>query len=58
MKVLFRSFAQKTAELVGSPSAFLAGVIVTVIWAATGPFFHFSDTWQLVINTGRRLSPS
>jgi low affinity Fe/Cu permease len=48
----FRSFAQRTSDLVGSPSAFVAGVAITVIWAGTGPFFHFSDTWQLVINTG------
>ena len=55
MSAHFRSFAQWTADLVGSPSAFAAGVAVTVVWAATGPVFHFSDTWQLVINTGTTI---
>jgi low affinity Fe/Cu permease len=48
----FRRFAHWTSELVGSPWAFTAGLAITMIWAATGPMFHFSDTWQLVINTG------
>ncbi len=52
MRTLFRNLAHRTADLVGSPSAFVAGVAITVIWAASGPWFHFSDTWQLVINTG------
>jgi low affinity Fe/Cu permease len=51
----FRSFAQRTSDLVGTPSAFVTGVAITVIWAATGPLFHFSDTWQLVINTGTTI---
>ena len=38
--------------MVGSPWAFLTGILVVAIWAATGPAFHYSDTWQLVINTG------
>jgi low affinity Fe/Cu permease len=36
----------------GMPSAFSAALLVIVVWAATGPIFHYSDTWQLVINTG------
>jgi low affinity Fe/Cu permease len=52
MKDFFRVFAQRSAELVGAPGTFLLGIIITVIWAGTGPLFHFSDTWQLVINTG------
>ena len=55
MKILFRNFSHKVAEAVGSPWAFLAGVAVTVIWAATGPLFRYSDTWQLVINTGTTI---
>jgi low affinity Fe/Cu permease len=55
MRSRFRVLAQSTAELVGSPWAFAAAVLVTIIWAATGPFFHFSDTWQLVINTGTTI---
>jgi len=39
------------ADSVGSPAAFLLGVCATVAWAATGPYFKYSDTWQLVINT-------
>jgi low affinity Fe/Cu permease len=40
---------------VGSPAAFLIGVGATVVWAATGSYFHYSDTWQLVINTGTSI---
>jgi low affinity Fe/Cu permease len=43
------------AEAVGSPAAFLLGVGATLVWAATGPYFHYSDTWQLVINTGTSI---
>ena len=55
MKSLFRNFSHRVAEAVGSPWAFLTGVAVTVIWAATGPLFAYSDTWQLVINTGTTI---
>ena len=48
----FRKFAHRTSKGVGSSWAFLAAVAVILIWAVTGPLFHFSDTWQLVINTG------
>ena len=52
----FRKLAQSTAEAVGSPWAFAAAVVVTLAWAATGPMFHYSDTWQLVINTGTTIA--
>jgi low affinity Fe/Cu permease len=55
MKSVFRSFAQYSSEIVGSPGAFLSGVIITVVWALTGPVFRYSDTWQLVINTGTTI---
>lgn len=55
MRAQFRAFAHWTAELVGSPGAFALGVAVIVVWAATGPTFHFSDTWQLIINTGTTI---
>lgn len=55
MNEFFRRFAHKAAELVGSPWAFLIAVAVIVSWAATGPLFRFSDTWQLVINTGTTI---
>jgi low affinity Fe/Cu permease len=43
------------SELVGSPWAFAAACAVIIVWAATGGAFHFSDTWQLVINTGTTI---
>jgi low affinity Fe/Cu permease len=51
----FRRFASATAEVVGRSYAFILAVGVLVAWAATGPLFHFSDTWQLVINTGTTI---
>jgi low affinity Fe/Cu permease len=48
----FRGFAARASEKLGSHWAFLASVAVVVIWMITGPLFHFSDAWQLVINTG------
>ena len=51
----FARFARQTAVLLGHPLAFVMAVLVIVIWAILGPFFHFSDTWQLVINTGTTI---
>jgi low affinity Fe/Cu permease len=48
----FRKFAVKCSTWMGSSWACMAGLATIVVWAATGPLFHFSDTWQLVINTG------
>jgi low affinity Fe/Cu permease len=55
MKDLFRKFAQTTSQGVGSPWAFILAVMVIVVWAASGPMFGYSDTWQLVINTGTTI---
>ncbi len=55
MKDAFRRFAEHTATLMGSHWAFLLAVLTIAIWAATGPFFAFSDTWQLLINTGTTI---
>ena len=55
MKEVFNKFAHQSAVLMGSPWTFLAGVGAIVVWAATGPVFHFSDTWQLVVNTGTAI---
>jgi low affinity Fe/Cu permease len=55
MKDIFRQFARIAADAVGSPAAFLLGVAVTLAWAGTGSHFHYSDTWQLVINTGTSI---
>ncbi|WP_443749440.1 low affinity iron permease family protein [Asticcacaulis solisilvae] len=51
----FTSLAQQTAALAGSPPAFGLAIGVVVVWALTGPIFHFSDVWQLVINTGTTI---
>ena len=55
MRDAFRKFARVAADAVGSPPAFLFGVFAILIWAATGPYFHYSDTWQLIINTGTSI---
>lgn len=52
MNEFFRKFAHRASEVVGSPWAFLIAVGIIAAWALTGPIFGFSDTWQLVINTG------
>jgi low affinity Fe/Cu permease len=51
----FIDFARRVSKLVGSHWAFLLALLVIVGWALTGPMFHFSDTWQLVINTGTTI---
>ena len=51
-KSWFTAFAKWTARMTGRPAALAAAVTVIVGWACTGPLFGFSDTWQLVINTG------
>jgi low affinity Fe/Cu permease len=48
----FRRFAQLCSNAVGSSWTFLIAGLVIIVWAVTGPYFHYSDTWQLVINTG------
>jgi low affinity Fe/Cu permease len=55
MRERFRKLAVTTASAVGSPWAFLACVVLVLVWGLTGPYFHFSDTWQLVINTGTSI---
>ncbi len=52
---LFRIYAEKTAHAVGTPLAFALAVASIVLWGVLGPFFHYSDTWQLVINTGTTI---
>ncbi|ACB77453.1 low affinity iron permease family protein [Opitutus terrae] len=53
--VWFTSFAKITARATGRPSAFVLAFAVILAWAVTGPLFHYSDTWQLVINTGTTI---
>ena len=47
--------AKATASAVGRPTMFFVAVVIIVAWALSGPFFHFSDTWQLIINTGTTI---
>ncbi len=51
----FTAFAQKTASWTGHPAAFLVAVGVIVVWIVSGPIFNYSDTWQLIINTGTTI---
>jgi low affinity Fe/Cu permease len=51
----FGVFARKTSNILGSPWAFVMALLVIVVWAITGPTFHYSDTWQLIINTGTTI---
>ena len=51
----FTKFAQGTAQWTGHPAAFLLALTVVIVWIVTGPLFGYSDTWQLVINTGTTI---
>jgi len=51
----FRIFARRSAVLLGSAWAFAGAVFVILVWLITGPTFHFSDTWQLIINTATTI---
>ena len=55
MDRLFTTAANAIAGFVGNPLAFILAVATIVVWAATGALFHYSDTWQLVINTGTTI---
>src|SRR3954465_7919647 len=55
MDKFFAKFANATAHVAGTPAVFLICVVVVVVWAVSGPFFGFSETWQLVINTGTTI---
>jgi low affinity Fe/Cu permease len=52
---LFTGFAKWTSRATGRPAAFVIAVLIILVWAVTGPVFGFSDTWQLVINTGTTI---
>jgi low affinity Fe/Cu permease len=55
MRKFFNLFATKTSTAAGQPFTFIIAVLVVIVWAVTGPLFHYSDTWQLVINTGTTI---
>jgi low affinity Fe/Cu permease len=55
LTALFAKFAQATSRWSGHPAAFLLALAVVIVWIVTGPVFNYSDTWQLVINTGTTI---
>ena len=55
MEKLFNRFASATAKITGRPWTFIACLLLVLVWAGTGPLFGFSETWQLVINTGTTI---
>jgi low affinity Fe/Cu permease len=55
MKEVFRKIAHQTSEIVGSPPAFALALAVIIVWALYGPSTRYSDTWQLIINTGTTI---
>ena len=55
LSLLFGKMSNKVTKATGSPMAFITALTVVIIWAITGPIFGFSDTWQLVINTGTTI---
>jgi low affinity Fe/Cu permease len=55
MRDTFRRVAQLVSRALGTPAAFLIAVATVLLWAVTGPAFHYSDTWQLAINTGTTI---
>jgi low affinity Fe/Cu permease len=55
LRFWFSRFASRTAQLVAHPYMFIAAVVVIIVWALSGRVFHYSDTWQLIINTGTTI---
>ena len=55
MNEIFRKFAHRSSEAVGSPISFIMALIIVIGWAVVGPVYNYSDTWQLVINTGTTI---
>lgn len=53
--LMLEHFSRKATEATGTSTAFILACLVIFVWITTGPFFHFSDTWQLVINTGTTI---
>jgi low affinity Fe/Cu permease len=54
-KELFHRLANTVSHVIGTPAAFAIAALAVIIWSASGPVFHFSDTWQLVINTSTTI---
>src|SRR5678809_486389 len=53
--LFFDQMATKVTKASGKPAAFIIACLLIIVWALTGPIFHYSDTWQLVINTGTTI---
>ena len=51
----FHVFARKSSDVLGNAWSFIIAILIILVWAITGPMFHFSDTWQLIINTGTTI---
>jgi len=51
MDRIFTRIASKCAHLMGQPQAFIISALLIILWAISGPFLHYSDTWQLIVNT-------
>jgi low affinity Fe/Cu permease len=54
-RVSFSKFAQSVAQVSGKSGTFIAAIVIIIVWAACGPAFQYSDTWQLIINTGTTI---
>jgi low affinity Fe/Cu permease len=55
MDEVFHRVASKISSVTGSPQAFIVAILIIAVWAISGPIFNYSDTWQLVINTGTTI---
>lgn len=55
MNDIFHKIALRISLFVGNPLAFISAILIIILWAITGSYFQFSDTWQLVINTGTTI---
>lgn len=55
MDRIFAAVSHRVANWAGQPSAFAMALLTVILWLVTGPLFHYSDTWQLVINTGTTI---
>lgn len=55
INIAFGTIANNIAREAGRPFAFITALAIVIVWGATGPMFHYSDTWQLVINTGTTI---
>lgn len=55
VSVLFEKFSARATKATGKPAVFIMAFVIIICWVITGPVFHYSDTWQLVINTGTTI---